>query len=119
MATWLLSRAGTDVHAVNHGGSTALHSAAANDRAALVELLLEHGAAAAGVKDANGDTPFGAAALREHGEGTTQKRENRCGLESPLISPRPNDGRATNPKTKEFSDLGKVKLPYPYGFSPR
>ena len=65
-ATWLLSLAGTDVLAVNHGGSTALHSAAANDRAALVELLLEHGAEAASVKDANGDTPFGVAALREH-----------------------------------------------------
>ena len=65
-ATWLLSLAGTDVLDVNHGGSTALHSAAANDRAALVELLLEHGAAAANVKDANGDTPFGVAALREH-----------------------------------------------------
>ena len=51
---------------MNHGGSTALHSAAANDRAALVELLLEHGAEAASVKDANGDTPFGVAALREH-----------------------------------------------------
>ena len=65
-ATWLLSLAGTDVLAVNHGGSTALHSAAANDRAALVELLLEHGVEAASVKDANGDTPFGVAALREH-----------------------------------------------------
>lgn len=65
-AAWLLSLAGTDVLAVNHGGSTALHSAAANDRAALVELLLEHGAEAASVKDANGDTPFGVAALREH-----------------------------------------------------
>ena len=40
-------------------------SAAASDRAALVELLLEHGAEAATVKDANGDTPFGVAALRE------------------------------------------------------
>ncbi len=66
LATWLLSLEGTDVHALNHGGSTPLHSAAANDRAALVELLLEHGAAAANVKDANGDLPFAAAALRGH-----------------------------------------------------
>ena len=66
VATWLLSLEGTDIHAVNHGGSTALHSAAANDRPALVQLLLEHGAAAANVRDANGDQPFAAAAAREH-----------------------------------------------------
>jgi hypothetical protein len=55
----------------------------------------------------------------ELGDGTTQIRENRCVIEGPLISPRPNDGRATISKTGEFSDLGEVKLPYPYGFSPR
>ena len=39
-----------------------------------------------------------------HGEGTTQKRENRCVKASPLISPSSNDGKNENPKSEEFLD---------------
>jgi len=64
---WLLSlpeAAGLSC-ATNHGGSTPLHSAAANGHAACVEELLKAGADPAAT-DSTGDTPFACAASRAH-----------------------------------------------------
>lgn len=72
LAAWLLSLEGVDVGAVNNGGSTPLHSAAAHDRSALVSMLLDPdragaaAAACAAARDTNGDTPFAVAAARGH-----------------------------------------------------
>jgi uncharacterized protein len=62
----LLIQRGADVDAVQRGGYTALHSAAANDNRALAQLLLDAGAAVTASDD--GRTPQALARERGHSE---------------------------------------------------
>ena len=64
---WLLAQPenADATHMVNRGGSTPLHSAAANGHCSCVQLLLEAGVDQSR-EDSNGDTAFAAAASRIH-----------------------------------------------------
>ncbi|KAL1521059.1 hypothetical protein AB1Y20_022614 [Prymnesium parvum] len=62
---WLLGLHGVEVDRRNRGGSTALHSAAANGHAHVCRRLMRQGARA-DAEDTNGMTPFDAAAARGH-----------------------------------------------------
>ena len=70
-AVAFLLEAGADASAQNHGGSTALHSAAANGNADAARVLVAHAPAAAAARDTNGDTPLSLAAARGHDAAAT------------------------------------------------
>lgn len=63
----LLVEAGADVNARQHGGYTALHSAAQNGRMDVIDLLLDHGADANAATE-DGRRPIGFARDRGHAQ---------------------------------------------------